>query len=238
MKDTKDMKDMEIYLKPTKVIDSDHPDVRGVALSLTKGLNTDPERAEKIFYFVRDKIRYNPYSPFHKEEFYVASTVLKRGDGYCIQKAVLLAALGRAVNIPTRLGFADIRNHQLPKKMLEIQGTDTIYSHGFTELFIEGRWLKATPAFNIEMCDKLGLAPVEFDGTSDGTFHRLDRKGNISIEYLKDVGNWPDLPLPHILESFVKLFGKERFELLMKVIDDMGHAEALKHFGVEGGEYP
>jgi len=238
MKDTKDMDDMEIYLKPTKVIYSDHPDIKKLALSLTEGLKTDAERAEKIFYFARDKIRYNPYSPFHEEKYYVASTVLKRGDGYCIQKAVLLAALGRAVNIPTRLGFADIRNHQLPKKMLEIQGTDKIYSHGFTELFIDGRWLKATPAFNIEMCDKLGLVPVEFDGRSDGVFPRLDRKGNISIEYLKDVGNWPDLPLDHILEAFVKLFGKERFDLLMKVIDDMGHENALKHFGVEGGEYP
>ena len=233
---TKD--EMKIYLDPTTVIDSDNPDIVDLALSLISDSMSYSEKAEKIFLFVRDKIRYNPYSPFHKEEFYVASTVLKRGYGYCIQKAVLLAAIGRAVGIPTRLGFADIKNHQLPKKMLEIQGTDTIYSHGFTELFIDGKWLKATPAFNVEMCDRLGLIPVEFDGKSDGVFHHLDRKGNISIDYLKDLGNWPDLPMEHILDSFVQLFGREKYDGYIKIIEELGYEEAFKLFGADAKEYP
>jgi transglutaminase-like putative cysteine protease len=229
---------MKIYLDPTTVIDSDNQDIADLAQSLINDSMDDSERAEKIFLFVRDKIRYNPYSPFHKEEHYIASTVLKRGYGYCIQKAVLLAAMGRAVGIPTRLGFADIRNHQLPKKLLEVQGTDKIYSHGFTELFIDGRWLKATPAFNIEMCDILGLIPVEFDGKSDGIFSRLDKKGNISIEYLKDVGNWPDLPLDHILDAFERLLGKDKYDGYLKIIEELGYEEAFKIIGADDKEYP
>ena len=229
---------MKIYLDPTAVIDSDNPDIKELALSLISNSMNDSKRAEKIFLFVRDKIHYNPYSPFHKKEYYIASTVLKRGYGYCIQKAVLLAAMGRVVGIPTRLGFADIRNHQLPKKMLEIQGTDIIYSHGFTEMFIDGKWLKATPAFNIEMCDRLGLIPVEFDGKSDGVFNRLDKKGDISIEYLKDVGNWPDLPMDHILDAFVRLLGKEKYDGYLKIIEEVGYEEAFKIFGADTKEYP
>ena len=140
---------MEQYLAPTDIIDSDHPDIINLARSLTASASDDAGRASRLFYHARDAVRYNPYSPFHRPEFYRASTVLKRGYGYCIQKAVVLAALGRAAHIPTRLGFADIQNHQLPKKLLELQGTDIIYSHGFTEFFIDDSWRKATPAFNI-----------------------------------------------------------------------------------------
>jgi transglutaminase-like putative cysteine protease len=224
---------LDIYLKPTDIIDSDHRDIAEKARGLTDGADSDAERAKRLFYFVRDKIRYNPYSPFFKPEFYRASAVLRRGYGYCIQKAVLLAALGRAVGIPSRLGFADIQNHQLPKKLLEIQGTDIIYSHGFTEFYIDGRWLKATPAFNIEMTEKLGLVPVTFDGLSDGVFPRLDKRGELSIEYLKDVGDFPDLPFEHIMDSFRRLLGDERYEDMMKMIDEHGYDGSLAKMGVD-----
>lgn len=224
--------EIDIYLRPTRIIDSDNALIRENAASIINGADSDAERASKIFYFVRDKIRYNPYSPFHEEGHYIASVVLNRGYGYCIQKAVVLAALGRAADIPTRLGFADIRNHQLPKKMLELQGTDIIFSHGFTEFFIDGRWIKATPAFNIEMTERLGLVAVEFDGRSDATFPRLDKKGKISIEYIKDVGSWPDLPFDHIMDAFLRLFGEERFSALIEMIKTHGFDGAMGKLGV------
>jgi len=222
---------MEQYLAPTDVIDSDHPDIIDLARSLTAGASNDAERASRLFYHARDAVRYNPYSPFHHPDFYRASTVLKRGYGYCIQKAVVCAALGRAVHIPTRLGFADIQNHQLPKKLLELQGTDIIYSHGFTEFFIDGKWRKATPAFNIEMCDRLGLVPVEFDGIHDGVFPMYDRSGKLSIEYLQDVGHWPDLPFDHIIDAFHRLFGEERMKIFMALIEEHGFDQAMTLLG-------
>ncbi|MBN1882773.1 MAG: transglutaminase domain-containing protein [Deltaproteobacteria bacterium] len=228
---TDEKNSMEQYINPTDIIDSDHPTIVELAQSLTAAASTDAERASRLFYHARDAVRYNPYSPFHHPDFYRASTVLKRGYGYCIQKAVVLAALGRAVNIPTRLGFADIQNHQLPKKLLELQGTDIIFSHGFTEFFIEGRWRKATPAFNIEMCDLLGLIPVEFDGVHDGVFPKYDRSGNLSIVYLKDVGHWPDLPFDHIIDAFFRLFGEDRMNLLLALIEEHGFDGAMTLLG-------
>jgi len=222
---------MEQYLAPTDTIDSDHPEIIRLARSLTDSAGNDAERASRLFYHARDAVRYNPYSPFHHPDFYRASVVVQRGYGYCIQKAVVLAALGRAVNIPTRLGFADIQNHQLPKKLLELQGTDIIYSHGFTEFFIDGRWRKATPAFNIEMCDRLGLIPVEFDGIHDGVFPKYDRSGVLSIEYLNDVGNWPDLPFDHIIDAFRRLFGEERMDVFMALIEEHGFDGAMTILG-------
>jgi transglutaminase-like putative cysteine protease len=228
---TADDHPMDQYLSPTDVIDSDHPEVMALARSLTDSAGDDAERASRLFYHARDVVRYNPYSPFHRPEFYRASIVLQRGYGYCIQKAVVLAALGRAVGIPTRLGFADIQNHQLPKKLLELQGTDIIYSHGFTEFFIDGRWRKATPAFNIEMCARLGLIPVEFDGIHDGIFPEFDRSGNLSIEYLGDVGHWPDLPFDHIIDAFRRLFGEERMDGFMALIEEHGFDDAMTLLG-------
>lgn len=220
-------------LCPTDVIDSNNPVIIELAGEITERAAGEAEAASLLFYYTRDSIRYNPYSPFHAREDYVASTVIQRGYGYCIQKAVVLAALARAAGIPSRLGFANIRNHQLPEKMLELQGTDIIYDHGFTELFLGGEWLKATPAFNRGMCDMLGLVPVEFDGRSHGVFSRNDIHGNISIEYLDEVGSWPDLPLDHILGAFERIFGPERFKQIICMIEEHGHAGAMSMVGVD-----
>src|SRR4030042_4087714 len=106
------MDDIEFYLKPTKAIDSDHEVIRVTAAELTRGGVVEAEKAVTLFHFVGDTIRFNAYMVSACFEDFVASKVLERGKGYCVQKAVLLAALGRAARIPSRLYFARIRNHK------------------------------------------------------------------------------------------------------------------------------
>ena len=191
-------------LAPTRIIDSDHPSVREFAAARTAGATTPVERAVRLYYAVRDGIRYDPYQATVDESELRASATLARGHGWCVSKAVLLAAACRAVGVPARLGFADVRNHLSTARMREQMQTDVFYWHGYTSLRLTAadRWLKATPAFNIELCQKFGLLPLEFDGERDSIFHPADREGRRHMEYVRERGEYSDLPLAEIRATF------------------------------------
>ena len=120
----------------------------------------------RLYYAVRDGLRYDPYNTPMKREAYRASTTLGAGHGYCVNKAGLMAALCRAVGIPARVGYADVRNHMTTQRLSELMGSDTFYYHGYTEVWLDGRWLKATPAFNKELTEKFGLKPLDWDASA------------------------------------------------------------------------
>jgi transglutaminase-like putative cysteine protease len=195
------------YLKPTFLIDCDSPSIRQKAEELTEGREDTAEKARSLFYFVRDGIKYNPYTDKTTYEFYRASYVLAQREGYCVQKAGLLCSLSRAAGIPSRLGFANIRNHIVPEKLASLLKTDLFAYHGYTELFIDGQWLKATPAFDINMCREHRIIPVEFDGRNDAVFHKYNLEGKLHIEYLEDLGRSDDIPVEKILQSWTEVYG-------------------------------
>ncbi|MBW2564119.1 MAG: transglutaminase domain-containing protein [Deltaproteobacteria bacterium] len=192
----------EAYLLPTAMIDSDSPLILEHAekiIGTSKGSAID--NAIKIFYAVRDGIWYDPYYPFYRPEHYRASNVLKSGRGYCVSKASLLCALGRACKIPSRLGFATVKNHLATRQLIEFLGSDLFVYHGFTEFYLGGRWVKATPAFNIELCKRHKVVPLEFNGREDSIFqpYSLDKKQ--FMEYLEDHGTYADIPLDEAFEK-------------------------------------
>lgn len=193
------------FLAPTKFIDSEAPELVSLALSLKK--KDDRDTAIALFDWVRDHIKYNPYAALDGADRHLASAVLANGHGYCVQKAVLLAALGRAAGLPSRLGFADVRNHQLPEKLRKAMGTDLFVFHGYTEFYIDGRWIKATPAFDLESAERIGVLPVELDGENDAMLHPVDPRGQPYIEYLKDRGTFAELPYEEMWKVFVKIYG-------------------------------
>jgi transglutaminase-like putative cysteine protease len=195
--------DLEPYLVPTWFIDCGSPAVRLRAEQVAAGAAGDEERATRLFYAVRDGIRYDPYSVTSDPGGYRASTILAQRAAYCIPKAVALAALARAVRIPARLGFADVRNHLASEKLLARLGTDLFVFHGFTEFWLAGRWVKATPAFNIELCERFGVRPLEFDGL----FHEYSADGRRHMEYVADRGSFADLPFEEIMKAFAACYG-------------------------------
>ena len=137
-------------------------------------------------------------------EHFKASSTLARGKGYCVQKAVLLIALARASGIPARLGCAKIRNHLVPPKLLERLKSDIFPWHGYAELCLDGQWVKATPAFDIKMCQEQRLVPVEFDGYSDARFPPFNLDGRKHIEYLLDRGPFDNVPLDEIRKALIE----------------------------------
>jgi transglutaminase-like putative cysteine protease len=195
---------MADYLSPSSCVDSDHPAVTALAAELTDACASDLEKALALYYWVRDRIRYNPYGIALTTETLAASYTLSAGEGWCVPKAALLAALCRSVGIPARLGFADVRNHLSTERMRRSMETDVFYFHGYTSLFLKDKWVKATPAFNIELCEKFGLHPLEFDGRQDSLYHEFDRSGNRHMEYLNERGEYVDIPLEDMLATFEK----------------------------------
>lgn len=196
------MIDMDKYLTSTYTIDCDEPSIKGKTAELTKNKSNEIDKAKAVFYFVRDRIKYNPYGGISPLEEYKASATLKRGNGYCVQKAVLLAALSRAAGIPARLGFCNVRNHLLSKEILDgLRGDNVMKYHGYALLHLNGKWLKATPSFDIDLCRQHNFIPVDFDGTQDAIFHRCNQEGKLHMEYVHDHGIYDEVPWDEILAS-------------------------------------
>jgi len=196
-----------IYLRPTAHIDADHPSVAAFAEATAAGAASPREKAVALFYAVRDGIRYTPYDVDLSPEAMRASRTLAAGRGFCIPKALLLTAAARAVGVPARLGFADVRNHLASRRLLDVMGgTDVFAWHAFTEFGLDGRWVKATPAFDLGLCERFGVRPLEFDGTEDALFHPYDEQGRRHMEYVAQRGSFADLPLDEIRETFERLY--------------------------------
>ena len=187
---------IDLYLEPTFFIESNHPDIKRFVKN-TIGNEVDKTKiAIKLYYAVRDGWRYNPYNIDLHYKAMKASSIFNRQnkEAYCIEKACLLAACLRAANIPARLCFFDVRNHIGVEKLVEILHTDVLVFHACTDIYLDGEWWKATPAFNKELCDYLGVAPLEFDGKHDSIFQQYDKNGGEFMEYLKDYGSFHDVP--------------------------------------------
>lgn len=192
------------YLAATPYIDSDHAAVRALAREAA-GDETDPKaKAIKLYYAIRDRFLYDPYSVEVSEDGLRASGVIERGKGFCVNKAILLAAVARAEGIPARIGLADVKNHLATERLRAQMGTDIFYFHGFTELYIDGKWVKATPAFNLALCEKFRVLPLEFDGETDSVFHPFDADNRRHMEYVADRGNFADMPFAEWREAMLK----------------------------------
>lgn len=199
-------------LKPTGTIDSEHPAVVAFAEANAEGLTDPRERAVKLYYAVRDGIRYDPYALVLTIPGLRASRTLELGRAWCVPKAILLTAACRALGIPARLGFADVRNHLSTERMRQTMKTDVFYWHGYTAIELDGQWVKATPAFNIELCEKFRIKPLEFDGYEDSIYHPFDLDGHQHMEYLRFHGEFDDLPFDKMMNDFARHYRREMYQ--------------------------
>lgn len=143
---------------------------------------------------------------FTDRETFRASSVLAAGRGYCVGKAALYAALCRVVGLPARIGLSDVKNHLATPKLLETVGTDVFAFHGFTEVHLEGRWVKATPTFNDSLCAKLGVPVLRFDGRADALLQPFDGEGRNFMAYLIDHGTFFDVPAKYLIAEMARLY--------------------------------
>ncbi len=197
-------------LAPTLFMDFEEEAIQTFIAQNTLSEQTKEEKAIALYYAVRDLVRYDPYTYSFDKATFSASHVVKTGRAWCVPKAILYTACCRAIGVPARLGFADVRNHLSTERMRQTMKTDIFIWHGYTSVFLNGKWVKATPAFNIELCEKFGLKPLEFDGTEDSIYHPFDLAGNQHMEYLKDHGVFDDFPLETMVEACIKMYGNPK----------------------------
>lgn len=190
------------FLQSAEFIDSAAEPVRAFAAEVVHPAQSELEKAVALYYRVRDGIRYTPYLDYSDPQTYRASVVLRNGFGFCISKAALLAACGRSQGIAARIGFADVRNHLSSPRLLEINGGDLMRWHAFTEFYLEGKWVKATPAFNLELCRRFRVQPLEFNGREDSIFHPFDADQRRHLEYVHERGSFADVPFAAITATY------------------------------------
>ena len=193
-----------LYTDPAEYIDSDHPAVEVFARAAVPAGAGVRDKASALYTAVRDGIRYNPYVNTRDAESFRASSVLAAGNGYCVGKAALYAAACRVHGIPARVGFADVRNHLTTEKLRQSMGTDMFTWHGFTEVFVDGAWRKATPTFNDSLCAKLGVKPLDFDGHTDALLHSFDGAGRTYMQYVNDHGTYHDVPAKFLMREMAR----------------------------------
>ncbi len=199
--------DQTDYTHATAFIDSDAPAIQAFAQKAIGGAQTTKDKAIALYRAVRDSVQYDPYLDFLDPGVFRASAVLDAGKGFCVGKSALLAAAARASGIPARPGYADVRNHLTSRRLKETVG-DTFYWHSYTELKIDGKWVKCTPAFDSALCERANIAPLEFDGATDSLFQPVDLAGRRHMEYLADRGAFADVPFETIVADFKKFYPK------------------------------
>lgn len=193
-----------VYLAPAEYVDSDHPAIRAKSQELCGNAGDDAAKARAIFLFVREIV-------YHAADFanlnsYRASHVLKTGYGYCGAKASLFAALCRAAGLPARILLADVTNHISTPKHQESFGTNLYAWHGYNEVMVDGRWVKASPTFNSSMCEKVGVAALEFDGRTDAVLQAFDKAGRTYMRYEKFHGAFHDVPAKFLAAEMYRLY--------------------------------
>lgn len=197
---------MDNCLKPTFFWDSNHPDIIAFAHKHTQDCHTDQERAIALYLAVRDGLIYDPYLTDLLPQNARASVALQRGRGHCIAKGQVLAAAARAVGIPSKMGFANVRNHLATEKFIQILKTDIFAFHGYVCLFLDGKWVKATPAFNRTLCEKFGVEPLDFDGKIDSLFQEFDSQKRRYMEYICYHGEFDDMPFERFITEMNKIY--------------------------------
>jgi len=198
---------MKQYLSATQYFDFTSNKVQQFADKiLGNETRSDIEMAVLLYNAVRDETSYNPYVFSTKSNSLSASYCLDSTESYCIPKAVLLGTLARYKGIPSRLGLADVKNHISSRRLTEILRTNIFVMHGYIELYLSGKWVKATPAYDASLCQRIGVSVLEFDGKNDSIFQQYNLDGREEIEYVKHHGSFADVPFKYIIECIASAY--------------------------------
>ncbi|SDX15501.1 transglutaminase-like domain-containing protein [Flavobacterium degerlachei] len=201
---------MKQYTEETFHFDLSNEKIQNAVTFLnSEGPLTEKEFAVKAYLYVRDNWPYYPYRFSLINEDWRASELIAHKRGHCIDKVVILIAILRAVHIPARLGLAKVKNHIAVDQIVEKFGSDVLVPHGYIEMYLDSKWIKATPAFNKELCELLNVHPLEFDGETDSVFQEFDKNGNQEfMQYLQDYGTFNEVPLPFMFQLMKEHYPK------------------------------
>ncbi len=206
---------MKKYLAATYYFDYNEGAIQEAISEFKTDELSEVEKAVACYLKVRDTWRYNGYKLYFTKERFKASVIVKEKDAHCIDKSTLLITFLRGLGIPARIHLGKVKNHIAVEKLIEKLGTNELSPHGMVDVFLNGKWLKASPAFNATLCERCNVAPLDFDGLNDSVFQEYNRDGQEFMEYLEDYGHFEDLPFDFILNNM-----KTEYPKLVKFIDE------------------
>ncbi len=187
------MDELELGLAITPTINWKSTEIQTISEQFLQ-LSSDIDKARAAYTFVRDFQLYDPYHLDLRPEALIASGLVNKKRAWCVEKSVLLCAVFRALGLRARLGFGIVKNHIGVEKLVHYLRREEIVFHGFTEVYLDGRWVKCTPAFDQRICKLSGVEPLEWNGSEDSLLqpYRTDKRQ--FMEYLHFYGSFYDVP--------------------------------------------
>lgn len=189
------------YTDSTYFFDIENEKLQSYVAAFKEAGLTDKQKAVELYNKVRDDWWYDPYTISLSKENYKASSIFERTKGNCVEKSVLLIACLRAVGIPARLHLGKVKNHIAIDKLTEKFGSNELTPHGMVNVYLNGKWLKMSPAFNEALCEKFNVEPLVFDGENSSYLQEFNGEGSLFMEYVDDYGHFEDVPLAFMIEK-------------------------------------
>lgn len=189
------------YLSATYFFDYESDEIQELISNYKDSSLSKKEQAVALYLKIRDSWRYDPYNLSLSKENYKASTIAKKSTGHCVEKSILLIACLRALNIPARLHLGKVKNHIAVERLIEKFGTNELTPHGMVQIYLNDKWLKASPAFNATLCKMCKVAPLAFDGENNSFLQKFNEEGNLFMEYIDDYGYFEDVPVDFMIAN-------------------------------------
>jgi transglutaminase-like putative cysteine protease len=189
------------YLTSTYYFDYESDEIQQLIAEFKTDSLSEKEKTIRLYLKVRDSWRYDPYNLSFSKENFKASSISKKTKGHCVDKSIVLIACLRALGIPARIHLAKVKNHIGVESLTEKFGTNELTNHGMVNVYIEGKWLKLSPAFNASICKMFHVAPLDFDGENDSIFQEFNKEGNLFMEYIEDYGHFEDVPVEFMFKN-------------------------------------
>jgi transglutaminase-like putative cysteine protease len=195
--------DLAPFLARTDFVDVDHASIVARVASLGLDGASAEERALRISEHVRSEIAYQFTAKLVRDE-YVASHILAEGRGFCVQKAIVACALGRAAGLPSAIVLCDMRDHTLSPRVLAALGTDVMFHHGIHAFFVGDRWWRVDASLSPDFLARKRVALVPFDVASDALLPATTTSGAPHVEYVAFHGTYADLPFEQMIGAFAR----------------------------------
>jgi hypothetical protein len=168
--DDKSASTLQAARKATAWLQSDDSALRAAALKHTKNVTGTRAKMQALEDFVARHITENNLSTAYAS----AKEAFEAKTGDCTENALLLAAMGRAVDIPTRVvvGLAYAPNY--------LGQSNMFIPHAWMQAFVDGRWQSFDAALGGFNAGHIALAVT--DGDPSNSFMGATLLGNLVID--------------------------------------------------------
>lgn len=200
---------MDNFLDSTSFLDFEHPNFDLIKCEFNTEQN-EVELIRQIYFWVRDRLLYDPYHLDITHLGLQASSILLKNRAWCVEKSILMASIARKFGFPAKLGFAIVKNHLEISKLYNFLKREEIVFHGYCSILVNNKWVKCTPAFDKRVCYLNKVEPLDWDGRNDAMFQEFTNDKKF-MEYLHFYGEFDDVPI-HLMNEEMKKFYPHLFQ--------------------------